>query len=50
MAKIKSVQYKALKLIQVTLNKAIDDDFSVKFEQLFTKFIKDLKVLSKNVD
>lgn len=47
-AKVKSVQYLSLKLIHLTLTTALTNGFEMKFDALFTKFIKDLRQLQRN--
>lgn len=47
-AKVKSVQYQSLKLIHSTLATALTDELETKFDALFTKFIKDLRLLQRN--
>lgn len=48
MAKVKSMQYMLLKLIQTTLLAALAEKFSTPFDAMFSNFIKELRHLSKN--
>lgn len=50
MAKVKSATYLVLKLIHSTLQKTVAEGLKTNFDILFTKFIKELRIITKNAE